>query len=161
MEVLAEGPTIGFPSSLIKSCVISSFGQRNAAVGSPPVTASGKVPSLTKRIIVNGPGQKCLISFLARSGTSLTYFSIISSSDTVTINGLSLGRPLAAYTLLTAFSLVANAPSPYTVSVGKATNFPFLNRATASGICSLFKIFVSITSSTFHEPFLAYLLSHP
>ena len=40
------------------------------------------------------------------------------------INGLKRGRIFALNTRATAIAFVASAPSPYTVSVGKATSFP-------------------------------------
>jgi hypothetical protein len=46
------------------------------------------------------------------------------ASGRCTISGWSAGRPLAAKILATASALLASAPRPYTVSVGKATRSP-------------------------------------
>ena len=51
--------------------------------------------------------------------------------------GSSLGRSFASKIRATAVGLVASAPNPYTVSVGKATIPPLLIMAAASEICLL------------------------
>ena len=56
--------------------------------------------------------------------TSVTSVSRSSRRAICTISGLSEGRPLATNTASTAAVFRASAPSPYTVSVGKATVSP-------------------------------------
>ena len=140
--MFADGPTIGASASRIKARVTSLSGIRAATVSKPPVTVVDTVPGMTGKIIVNGPGQKASINFSAHALTTAKR-STCALSATWTINGLSDGRPFAAYTLLTAFSLKASAPKPYTVSVGNATSDPRLIARTAAGNSSADQIFVS------------------
>ena len=111
-EVFAEGPTIGTPALAISSSVTLLSGILNAAVSNPPVTVFERTPGCNFRISVNEPGQNAVINFITLSESGCAYFLTVSRLATCTINGLSLGRPFAAYTRLTASSLVASAPNP-------------------------------------------------
>ncbi len=124
-ERFALGAATGVPAADISSCAIGSDGKRIATVSSPALTSSG-IKSLFGNIIVKGPGQNFSAHFFAESGMFLTSGGSIEISLICTISGLSCGRPLAANMRFTAAPLNASAPSPYTVSVGKATSPPFL-----------------------------------
>ena len=127
----AEGAAMGRSTSRSRSRVTGWSGKRTAMVSSPAVTTSGTT-ALCRTIIVSGPGQNSFASSAKHGGTSCISSSAWRRSCTCTIMGLSAGRPFTSYTRRTAASSSAFAPSPYTVSVGKATSFPSRNSAAAA-----------------------------
>ena len=154
---MALGAAIYTPELLISSAATGWLGILIATVPSPPVMESGTL-SFFLRIIVSGPGQNFSASTSALSGTSLAKSYNALTSAICTISGLSEGLPLAAYILAEAFASSASAPSPYTVSVGKATSPPALRICPAcsyiflsSSVCVIFFIIVSIKPfASFH-----------
>ena len=88
------------------------------------------------RIRVSGPGQNLAVNRSAITGQSLTSRRACSVEATCRISGLRRGRPLAMKIPSTAAGSRPFAPSPYTVSVGKATVPPLLTTAAASVIAS-------------------------
>ena len=122
-DVLALGAAINPPPSLIIAAAILLLGIRTATVSSPPVVSSG-IRSDLLRIIVSGPGQKAFASLIAASGTSDATLYRSSTCQICTIRGLSDGLPLAAYIFFEESGFLPSPPSPYTVSVGKATRPP-------------------------------------
>ncbi len=75
---------------------------------------------------VRGPGQKAVMRSCAPAGRSDPPVSspTLPASATWRMRGLSAGRPFASKMPATASGSRPNAPNPYTVSVGKATNPP-------------------------------------
>ena len=100
---LALGAANGTPAARITARATGWLGIRMATVSRPPVVVRG---ILDERGItmVRGPGQKASARILAFSGMAVTSSGRAESSAMWTIMGLSLGRPLAAYTALTAAS---------------------------------------------------------
>lgn len=70
---------------------------------------------------MSGPGQKRDVSFSADGVSWDATMLTMPVSAIWTMSGLSPGRPFAENIFWTAMSLNALPPSPYTVSVGKAT----------------------------------------
>ena len=99
-------------------------GRGSAAVSSPAL-ASNDNPLSARRFStrLSAPGQKRAAMRRARASN---WAKALASArpGTSTISGLKRGRPLAAKIAATARSLLASAPSPYTVSVGNATSSP-------------------------------------
>ena len=141
---LALGAAIGQPLRRISSCATGWLGKRMPTVESPADTTSG-MQARFGRISVIGPGQNASISRHAASGTSVTSAPSWSKEAMCTISGLSAGRPFASKMRCTACALSASAPSPYTVSVGKATTSParMYAAACATDCASAFTICVS------------------
>ena len=120
---LALGAAMGTPAARISASASGCEGMRRPTVGSPAVAISGTAPDFGTTS-VSGPGQCRRASAPAASGHSRASERAMPIESTCTIIGLVAGRPLAAKILATAPASSALAPSPYTVSVGKATNFP-------------------------------------
>ena len=135
-ERLAEGAAIGRPAARSSACATGCAGARSATVSSPAL-ASNERPLSARRgnTRLSGPGQKRRAAMRARSSNTAS-LSASASSGTWTISGLKCGRPFAAKIRATAVSLVASPPSPYTVSVGKATSSPARMRRAARPIAS-------------------------
>jgi hypothetical protein len=72
----------------------------------------------------------------ATAGTDATTSPNIVSSHTCTISGSNVGRFFISKIRATAVASNAHAPSPYTVSVGKATTAPLRKSAAARSIVS-------------------------
>ena len=90
---------------------------------------------------VNGPGQNFLLiicSILFSLSLTSTIDSIYYRELQCTIKGSVKGLSLVKYILLQASSLKILAPNPYTVSVGKATNYPLTILYAAFHTLSLF-----------------------
>ena len=119
----AEGAATGVSHASRNDCARGCRGQRSPTVESPAVTTAGTASDFG-RMTVSGPGQKRSMSARAAAGTRAERRSACSSAATCTIRGLSVGRPLAANIFCTASGRRASAPSPYTVSVGKAHSSP-------------------------------------
>lgn len=94
------------------------------------MTTLGSTYKFAFNITVSGPGQYLLVSLVNRSSSLLDWGSTSSKADfesrTWTMIGSVRGLFLTRYISSKAFSFVASAPSPYTVSVGNATSCPFL-----------------------------------
>ena len=84
---------------------------------------------------VNAPGQNSSASFSARLSKKAIRRAL-SMSFTCTISGLMEGLPFTSNILATARSLLASAPSPYTVFVGNATRSPAFRASAAKAIFS-------------------------
>ena len=99
-------------------------------------------------IIVRGPGQNFSASASALSDTFVVIVNKSLISAICIISGLSDGLPFASYIFIDDSLLSPSPPSPYTVSVGKATSPPFLIISPALVIASLeiSSIFSSINS---------------
>ena len=135
-ERLALGAAIGTPAASIISAASRRDGHLTATVSSPPVVTSG-TPEFLRSTKVIGPGQSLLIRDFCSSVTPEATPLSISMFATWTIIGLSLGLPFASYICFVAVASRAFAPSPYTVSVGKATSPPERRIAPASEIPSV------------------------
>src|SRR6266446_6324168 len=122
-ERLADGAAMGRPLASISARATGWDGTRAATVSSPPVVMSGTVAA-RGRTRVRGPGQKRAATSRARRGTRAATLSSAAALARWTINGLPRGRSLASKIRATARPDWASAPSPYTVSVGKATSPP-------------------------------------
>ena len=92
---LADGAATGTPAFWMSIRAVRSAGMRTATVSSPPVTSSGTI-SLRCAISVKGPGQNVSISCWARRGIRRQRRRTSLFFPTCRMDGLSLGRPLAA-----------------------------------------------------------------
>lgn len=111
---------------------------RTPIVSRPAVATIGTLDDLG-RMTVSGPGKNLSINRRAAGVIRLVRESSCDRSEMCAIRGLSEGRPLATNIFRTASSLKISAPSPYTVSVGKATSSPCrMNRAAIDGDCVTF-----------------------
>ncbi len=123
-EGLADGAAMGVPAASMSCLARRASGTRRAMVGSPAVTSGAMgAPGLSGVTRVRGPGQNACASD-PRTGGISAIFAAAAALARCTISGLKLGRPLASKIRATARSLFASAPSPNTVSVGKATRPP-------------------------------------
>ena len=120
---LADGAAMPPPKAARRSRATGCAGTRSPTLSWPPVTRSD-TRAARGRISVSGPGQNAAASRRAPSGTARAQSAAAPASARWTMTGWSAGRPLAAKMRRTASSLPASAPSPYTVSVGKATSSP-------------------------------------
>ena len=94
-EALADGAASG-PTMRTSACMTACAGQRSAIVSSPAVTSDATGASARRGSTrVSGPGQKDCASACA-SGENTASVSACATLATCTINGLKLGRPLAA-----------------------------------------------------------------
>lgn len=126
LKRFADGAAIGTPDSSINSNANSWFGIQIPMKPEPEDNSNG-INSAALHIIVRGPGQnlaanssKTCFSFsfsLIRFKAALTFY-------TWTIKGSVRGLSFTVNMLKTAALSSAFAPSPYTVSVGKATSSP-------------------------------------
>ena len=143
-ERLALGAAIGRSADRRRAWATGCPGTRSAMVSSPAVvrSATGHSGALASTS-VRAPGQNASAS---RRPTSVRRASRDAASmpATCTISGLKCGRPLAAKIAATARPLVASAPRPYTVSVGKATSSPARRLAPAASIASRVASMVAI-----------------
>ena len=135
-ERLADGAAIGRPAARSSVCATGCAGARSATVSSPALASSERPLSARRGSTrLSGPGQKWRAARRPRSSNSASA-SASARPGTCTISGLKRGRSLAAKMRATASSLVASPPSPYTVSVGKATSSPARIRRAARSIAS-------------------------
>src|SRR3954465_10236841 len=132
---LADGAAIPPPNARNNRCAIGCEGTRTPTVSCPPVTRS-LTWAARLNTMVSGPGQNFSASAHAPRGTSAAQYFRSLASATCTITGWSAGRPLAANSFLIAAGFEASAPSPYTVSVGKATSPPSRRIRAAGSIWS-------------------------
>ena len=94
-DALADGAASG-PTLQTSACITGCAGQRSAIVSSPAVTSDATGASARRGSTrVSGPGQKDCASACA-SGENTASVSACATLATCTINGLKLGRPLAA-----------------------------------------------------------------
>ena len=107
------------------------LGHRSATVCPPAVTMSGTA-SAFGTTSVNGPGQNTAAAFWAISGHPLASVCAMLSSETCTMSGFVVGRPLTWNICATASGSIASAARPYTVSVGTATSWPLASRSAAA-----------------------------
>mmetsp|Transcript_373 Transcript_373/g.1068 ORF Transcript_373/g.1068 Transcript_373/m.1068 type:complete len:223 (-) Transcript_373:13-681(-) len=123
---LAEGAATGTAASVSMATATACAGQRTPTNPVPAETQSGsEAAALATR--VSGPGQKAVASTSTMVAVALSASkscSAMSGVGTCTMSGSVSGRPLTRKMSSTASSLSALAPSPYTVSVGKATSLP-------------------------------------
>jgi len=133
----ADGAAIPPPSETSSAWAIGCAGTRSPTVSCPPVTSSG-TPGARRRTNVSGPGQKCRASRCASSDTSRAHRASHEASARWTMSGCDDGRRLTANRRRSAVRFVASAPSPYTVSVGKATSPPArrISAARSISICT-------------------------
>ena len=94
-EALADGAASG-PTLRTSACINGCAGQRSAIVSRPAVTrlATG-APARNGKTSVSGPGQNFSANVCA-NGEKIANVSACATLATCTINGLKLGRPLAA-----------------------------------------------------------------
>ena len=119
----AEGAAMPPPNARSSASATGWSGTRTPTVSPPPVTAS-RTRAARRTTIVSGPGHSASPRRRAATGTSAAQSSSCPGAPRWTITGCSPGRPLTAYSRASAPALSASAPSPYTVSVGKATRPP-------------------------------------
>ena len=132
---LAEGAAMPSPKASSSARATGCDGTRRPTLSWPPVTMSGTLRA-RGRISVSGPGQNAAASAIAPSGTARAHSASRVVSYRCTMTGWSAGRPFAAKMRRTAAGSRASAPSPYTVSVGKATSSPARRRSAARAIAA-------------------------
>ena len=110
----------------MSASAVSCRGRRTPTVSSPARTSPG-TSWRAAATIVSAPGQKASARSLMRgsaSAASVKRWMRSARSAMCTMSGSNVGRPFASKIRATAGASNAFAPSPYTVSVGKATRPP-------------------------------------